>query len=345
MADSFRCSDAARERRDPLLGTAPPQRRLLLVEQDGGWGSDALASLAVPDDLREQIRGRTDRVATRVMLIRRPGRQSSSVCSLRSWCVVDTEGREGHRVTWGTWSYPTDLLTAVERAEELAAWEREGSAAPSGRDDGTRRRTHSPPGDDEPLLLVCTNGRKDLCCAVRGRPVALALAQRWPEQTWECTHTGGDRFAANVLLLPDGAIYGGLDPDSALTAVEAHRGGRPGAVQQHLRGRMGFPRPVQAALVGTLLELGLCWGQVRPGPVARTTARLSEEEVASRGEQLAADGTKVARWRIDVDLADGERVVARVSEHLRPATALTCKALDRPTHSRVPVFEGLVGRA
>lgn len=320
-----------------MLGTAPPQRRLLLVEQDGGWGSDALASLAVPDDVRAEIGDRTGRVATRVMLIRRPGRQSSSVCQLRSWCVVDPAAPEGHRVTWGAWSYPTELFAAVERAEELESWERTG--------DGGQPQTETPAGADEPLLLVCTNGRKDVCCAVRGRPVALGLAARFPEQTWECTHTGGDRFAANVLLLPDGAIYGGLDTDSALEAVQAHRDGRPGAVQQHLRGLIGHPRPVQAALVGALLELGLAWGQVRPGPVVGTTARLSEEEVQAREQELAADGTEVARWRIDVDVIDGPRVVAEVSEHLRPATALTCKAVERPTHSRVPVFEGLTPRA
>lgn len=335
-----------------MLGTAPPQRRLLLVEQDGGWGSDALAALTVPDDLREEVRERTGRAGARVMLIRRPGRQSSSVCYLRSWCVVDPSAPEGHRVTWGTWSYPTELLAGVERAEELASWEQAAADAASGFSGTVGQAggslptpTNTPPGDDEPLLLVCTNGKKDVCCAVRGRPVALALAERWPEQTWECTHTGGDRFAANVLLLPDGAIYGGLGTDTALEAVEAHRDGRPGAVQQHLRGLIGHPRPVQAALVGTLLELELPWGQVAVGPEVGTTAQLAEEDVQARGEELAAAGTEVARWRIDVDVTDGRRLVAEVSEHLRPAAALTCKAVERPSHSRVPVFEGVTSRA
>jgi hypothetical protein len=351
MAESFRCSDAARERKDPLLGTAPPQRRLLLVEQDGSWGANALASLSVPDDVREEIRTRAEAVGARFMLIRRPGRQSSSVCFLRSWCVVDPFAPEGHRVTWGTWSYPTELLAAVERAEELESWARPASTAQAAdqaqsqapAQDVTATRT--PPGDDEPLLLVCTNGRKDVCCAVRGRPVALALAERWPEQTWECTHTGGDRFAANVVLLPEGAFYGGLDADFAVETVSAHREGRLDAVRQHMRGVIGHPRPVQSALLGTLQELGLPWGQVRLGPTVVGTPRFSEEQVRARGPELAADGTEVARWRIDVDTVDGRRMVAEVSEHLRPAEALTCKALDSPSHSRVPVFEGFTTRA
>lgn len=336
-----------------MLGTAPPQRRLLLVEQDGGWGSDALASLDIPDDLREEVGARTAGSGTRVMLIRRPGRQQSSVCFMRSWCVVDPFAPEGHRVTWGTWSYPAELFAGVERAEELASWAeaggpadgagREGDSPPEG--DAGHAGSGTPPGDDEPLLLVCTNGRKDVCCAVRGRPVALALAERFPEQTWECTHTGGDRFAANVVVLPDGVIYGGLDTGSALEAVDAHREGRPGDVRQHLRGLLGYPRHVQVALLGTQLELGLPWGQTRLGPAVEATARLPEEQVQQQGEQLAAQGTEVARWRIDVDLADGRQMVADVSEHLRPAAALTCKAVDRPAHSRVPVLESVTPRA
>src|SRR5699024_2205961 len=68
------------------------------------------------------------------------------------------------------------------------------------------------------------------------------------------------------------------------------------------------------------------------------------EEVQSRGEELAAAGTDVARWQVHVDVADGRQLLAEVTEHLRPATALTCKAVERPTHSRVPVVEGLTPR-
>lgn len=330
MSDLFRCSDAARERDDPLLGTAPPQGRLLLIEQDGGWGPNALASLAVPDDVRGQIRERTDAMGTRVMLIRRPGRQTSTVCDLRAWCVVDLSAPAGHRMTWGTWSYPTDLLAAVDRAEEL---HRGATGA------GT------PPGDDEMMLLVCTNGRKDLCCAVRGRPVATALEGRWPEQTWECTHTGGDRFAANVVVLPEGATYGGLDVDSAVETVLAHQQGNAGALgRRHLRGLIGHPRPVQAALVGALLELDLSWGQVRVGAGTTQTALVPEDEVTARSGELSAAGTPVARWHIDLDVTDGRELVAQVTEHLRPAAALTCKAVDSPAHSRVPVVESLAPR-
>jgi hypothetical protein len=97
----------------------------------------------------------------------------------------------------------------------------------------------------DPLLLVCTHGRHDACCAERGRPVASVLSTARPEETWECSHLGGDRFAANVVVLPDGLYYGRLDALSALTVAGAHAAGQVDL--DHLRGRSGLAMPVQAA--------------------------------------------------------------------------------------------------
>jgi (2Fe-2S) ferredoxin len=232
------------------------------------------------------------------MLIRRPGRPRSSVLSLRSWCAVDGGAAEGHRVTWGTWASPAELLRAVDRLEQVARWAEEGTHVPAA----------GVPRDDERLLLVCTHGKKDVCCAVRGRPVAAALAARWPEQTWECSHTGGDRFAANLLLLPDGAAYGGLDVEAADEVVRAHREGRP--VTAYLRGVVGRPRPVQAAVVAAHDQLGpLPWGDVVP----TGTAPLGPTE------------DEVAASLVRMELRDGRVVEVEVREHVRPAARLTCQ--------------------
>ncbi|WP_153397004.1 hypothetical protein [Ornithinicoccus halotolerans] len=40
-APAPRCSDAARERGDAMVGTAPPARRWLLLEQPKGWALNA----------------------------------------------------------------------------------------------------------------------------------------------------------------------------------------------------------------------------------------------------------------------------------------------------------------
>src|SRR5690606_7696048 len=94
---------------------------------------------------------------------------------------------------------------------------------------------------DDSLFCVCTHGRHDACCAERGRPVAAALEAAHPEQTWEVSHIGGDRFAANMVVLPHGLYYGRLDAVSALGVAGTHLAG--GLDLDHLRGRSGLGMP------------------------------------------------------------------------------------------------------
>ncbi|MCY7396916.1 MAG: sucrase ferredoxin [Nocardioides sp.] len=98
---------------------------------------------------------------------------------------------------------------------------------------------------DGPLWLVCTHGRRDVCCAERGRPVAAALAERWPQETWETTHLGGHRFAATLLAVPSGIALGRLTPRSAVAACESLRQGR--LELDVVRGRAGTPAIAQVA--------------------------------------------------------------------------------------------------
>ncbi|WP_209020630.1 sucrase ferredoxin [Nocardioides sp. 1609] len=107
------------------------------------------------------------------------------------------------------------------------------------------RRLVLPDASDEPLLLVCTHGRRDVCCAERGRPVAAALAARWPVATWETTHLGGHRFAATLVAFPSGVVLGRLDPGTAVLAVEELLAGR--MPLDHARGRAGWPARAQYA--------------------------------------------------------------------------------------------------
>ena len=75
---------------------------------------------------------------------------------------------------------------------------------------------------DRPVLLVCTHARHDQCCAVRGRPVAQTLARAFPDETWESSHLGGDRFAATMIVLPHGLYYGRVPTTDAETIVERY---------------------------------------------------------------------------------------------------------------------------
>jgi hypothetical protein len=94
-------------------------------------------------------------------------------------------------------------------------------------------------------LLVCTNGRRDACCAVLGRPTALALVDSHPGAVWECSHLGGHRFAPTTLVLPTLAVHARVGLDLAETLLRDAAAGRVTADQ--LRGRSHLARPAQAA--------------------------------------------------------------------------------------------------
>ena len=90
-------------------------------------------------------------------------------------------------------------------------------------------RETTSPGIGEPVPgavhVVCTHGRHDRCCADRGRPVARALREAGVD-AWECSHVGGDRFAANVVSFPHGLYHGRVTPETAGDVVAAYRDGR-----------------------------------------------------------------------------------------------------------------------
>lgn len=243
----FRCSDDARARGDRSIGTAPPARNWFLVEQDGSWGPTAWHGLQVDEEAKEELEEILDDADARLMLIRRPGRNGDH--GPRRWCVV-RDTTEGAEVSWGTAADDAILIQAARLFED--------PTTPVERIDSPTDGTDGPA-----ILLVCTHGRKDVCCAVRGRPVAEIAAELWPEAAWECTHTGGDRFAGNIVLLPDGACYGGLDPEDLQPLVSAHL---RGAVDPtHLRGATGYNNRVQAAMVAAYAEYApLAFDAVRP---------------------------------------------------------------------------------
>jgi hypothetical protein len=96
------------------------------------------------------------------------------------------------------------------------------------------------------VFLVCAHGGHDACCALRGRPLARALPADSPDARWEFRHLGGDRFAANVLVLPAGLLYGRVLPFAAEEFVAAAEADE--VIGALLRGRVGLPSAAQAAL-------------------------------------------------------------------------------------------------
>jgi hypothetical protein len=162
---------------------------------------------------------------------------------------------------------------ALELAEPLmgtapvaARWELVERPKPWGRDhgldaDGAKvllvRRVSDKVSQapQERTYLVCTNGARDPCCAIRGPAVAQALERVRPGPVYECSHLGGHRFAANVLVLPYCLVFGRIDARSAPQLIEDLDAGR--LPLEHFRGRTAYEPEQQAAeiLVRRRLEL------------------------------------------------------------------------------------------
>jgi hypothetical protein len=286
--DAGRCSVQARVRGDSAIATAAPAQRWLLIEQPGPWGRDALLESRFDADVAVRLAARARTEDVRVLLVRRPGDRLAD--SGRRWAYGDSrDGREG--LWWSVRSADADLLDAP--------WD--GSVG-------------EPTGS--PTYLVCTHGGHDACCALRGRPLARQLPAPGPADVWECSHLGGDRFAANVLVLPSGFYYGQVPGDGA-ELVAAHDRGQ--VALPWLRGRAGLPAPVQAAQHHARRELGLLGiHDLPPLDVSRLPAADSPADSAEQAE----------RWQVTLGGPDGAVVVTVESRLDTEPVWLTCRAVQ-----------------
>jgi sucrase/ferredoxin-like protein len=219
---SFRCSQASEAADEPLLGTASTISNWLLVEHPGPWGERALHHARLPDGLGDTLLRRERELRIRVLLIRRHGRAAGGA----PVCFAIHTGPDR------PWMERADL----DDVRDVATLDL--GALGGGRSVGLTPV-------DAGLFAVCTHGRRDPCCAERGRPLAAALSQAFPEQTWESTHIGGDRFAGNVIAFPHGFYFGRVDPASGVAIAAGYVEGRIDL--EHLRGRSCRPIDVQAA--------------------------------------------------------------------------------------------------
>ena len=159
---------------------------------------------------------------------------------------------------------------------------------------------------DHPILLVCSHGKRDACCALKGRPVAAALQTCfYGDEIWESSHTKGHRFAASMLLMPWGYSYGRLNSAAAIDMLKhATRGEMflPGN-----RGRGCFDAPGQVAELVVADRVISAEGSLDVGAL-RVDAELNEPGDV---DGMAADEVVVRRvahpdgraWRVQLNNA------------------------------------------
>ena len=280
------CSAISRTREEPLTATASRVERWLLVEHRGSWGPQSVPSSRLPQAAARALARTAEAARARLLMVRRP---------------AGIAGAPGRQV------FAVDSRPGAERVlrRHVAT---DAELLRLGFGDGEGWEPY-----DGPLYLVCTHGRHDRCCALRGRPVAQALSRRHPERTWESSHVGGDRFAANLVVLPEGLYLGRLDGLDVAALVDGLSAGRLPA--GHVRGRSSLPLPVQAAQAFAREALQR-WG----------TDELRLVEQTGAGQDA---------WRVRLAEPDVEVVVRYDRRGDGDARTLTCGAEEA---KRAPVF-------
>lgn len=206
LARTHMCSDA--NMNTALAGTAPHALRWWLIEDPGPWGSRP-----VKDHSSPHVASIRDRCidGDRVLLVRPSDSRTQSINRPRVW-----------RFTPGSRVVHVADLSAISRFthDENIPW-------------------HI--ADDYPVVLVCTNGKRDACCAIKGKQLLRTFPDRL--RIWECSHLGGHRFAPSVLFIPSGYVAGRVT-NADITAMSALS---PALPLDKVRGLSLFSAPEQVA--------------------------------------------------------------------------------------------------
>jgi hypothetical protein len=210
------CADLSEAAGESLAATATNVLEWLLLEVPGAWSRDVSDEETLDAPTRAAISAWQDeRPSSRLLFIRRPGPASA------------------RRVVF--------VVTASETRREVRRIDLENAGALADADLGRAGVVV-----ERQLVLVCGHGTRDACCALRGRAVFGALEPEIaPSDLWLSSHQGGHRFAANVLVLPDGIHLGRVATGNAARVVGEALEGR--IALEHYRGRTAYTARQQAA--------------------------------------------------------------------------------------------------
>lgn len=233
VSNPFYCSDQSRASSETTFGTASVGAMWLLLEYPFAWGYDALENSLLSSTVKDYLGALVSEVPhSRLLLIKR------ARIRLRPVTLFIVRCREIHpfiiRLELEDYAQLLDLDLASVTAENL------------------------PPGGsvfDDPLFLICTHGRRDKCCAKFGYPLFKSLSEKEEQSVWQCSHVGGDRFAANLVCFPHGLFYAHVTANAGSEILEEYTQKR--VALQNYRGRACYSSPVQAAEYFIRTESGI----------------------------------------------------------------------------------------
>lgn len=280
---------------DPLAGSAAhAERNLLLSWPRAKWQRSLRQASDMSDEVSTQLEAIAE-AGRRVNLVHRRDQPSEHHCL---YLMPENRRYEVLRD-----ELPA-FLAALQREAPLAQWE---IGPPAG-----------------PLLLCCTHGKKDKCCAKFGYAAYKALAtavdsHELPFEVWESTHLGGCRLAASAVVFPALRKYGRIGDGDVLPLLESEMADRP-----YLPCYRGDSRlsPIQQCAQVAALE----WLAARGIHAEVSVAQPSHEQGSSQG-------LLEAHWRSTN--ATGRLAVSCEPRVLRRYDTCADMAADPPAASQV----------
>ncbi len=222
------CCDISQEAGEFLFGTAPTINTWFLLEYNSTWNHKATEQNDLPQPIQAWLNAQLALVADSRLLFIKQNRPAGAT-GLTFFVALS------HETAPRLYRFPLDDYESLTSLDLSAVLTVDPAAEPA-----SGFYLHG-----EPIILVCTNGKRDRCCAREGPPLYQAIADIAGDRAWQCTHPGGHRFAPTLVTLPDGAFFGRLTPAETGSFVKAYDQGE--LFLEKLRGRCIYDPVSQAA--------------------------------------------------------------------------------------------------
>lgn len=246
------CRDLCLERGEPHEGTGnAPQRVLLLAWPRGKWRTPRWESA----DMSEALAGSIHAAAQKGLHV----------------ALVDRVGESD------------GLPQLMAQPEQVHADFESEAALIDAINDYADGKAFAGAHDRRITIIVCTDSRRDACCARYGfstYKALVAIADPAKFHIVQATHIGGCRFAASLVVLPHRQRYGRMTAGQAPAFIEALSRGQ--IFLPAYKGRSDEPEPIQVAELAALK-----WAADNDAPASHV--QLSHNglpEVAEDGDEL-----------------------------------------------------------
>lgn len=247
----FECSRVSQEKGEQPIGSARQVPAFVLIEWPRPWGSSALNTESLPDEIQESYTRarRENEFAGKCLLFDRDPEYST----------------DQFRVFY--YHLPSPPHATYEKEEYILPKSKLSDLCSVLLEDSEERSDFSEflrPEANEREIFVCNHRERDPCCGKYGAEAYMNLRNEYASddrRIWKISHIGGHRFAPNIIDLPHGRYWGRLQTEELDSFV--HRNEDFETIADRYRGWCALSAPEQVAEQAILVEEGWSWMELR----------------------------------------------------------------------------------